>query len=137
MGYRLLADAAMGVHFGFLAYVIVGGFLAWRWPRAIWPHLVLAGYGGVTIALHLNCPLTYVQDWARRQAGEPGLSHGFVDQYLTGVLYPQRFAGLVEVLMILAVVVAWGGVVVRRARLRSVRRQKRDHPGPPAGRGRP
>jgi hypothetical protein len=133
MAYRLLAEATMLVHFGFLVYVIVGGYLAWRWPRAIWPHLLLAGYGGVTIALHLNCPLTYVQDWARRQGGEPGLSHGFVDQYLTGVLYPRSYAVLVEILMILAVAVAWGGVVVRRTRLRSLRRQERDQQGPPAG----
>jgi hypothetical protein len=38
MGYRVLADATMAVHLGFLAYVVAGGFLAWAWRRAIWPH---------------------------------------------------------------------------------------------------
>jgi hypothetical protein len=47
MGYRLLADTSMVAHLGFLAYVVVGGFLAWRWPRAIWPHVVLVRMGSV------------------------------------------------------------------------------------------
>ena len=38
MGYALLADAVVIVHF---AYVAVGGLLAWRWPRMLWLHLVL------------------------------------------------------------------------------------------------
>jgi hypothetical protein len=68
MSYRILADAAMAVHFGFLAYVVAGGFLAWRWPRAIWPHLPLAGWGLITVVFHLGCPLTRLEDWARRRA---------------------------------------------------------------------
>jgi Protein of Unknown function (DUF2784) len=113
MGYRVLADATMVVHFGFLAYLVGGGFLAWRWRHAIWPHLVLAGWGGSAIVFHLNCPLTFVEDWARRRAGEPGLSAGFINRYLTGVVYPQRYAGLVELLAVLTVAVAWTGVVIR------------------------
>lgn len=33
--YRLLADAAMGVHLASLAYLTLGGFLAWRRRRTI------------------------------------------------------------------------------------------------------
>jgi hypothetical protein len=63
----------MALHFGFLGYVVAGGILAWRWPRAIWPHLPLAGWGLITVVFHLGCPLTDLEDWARRRAGEPGL----------------------------------------------------------------
>lgn len=132
MGYRLLADAAMVVHFGFLAYVVAGGFLAWRWPHAIWPHLVLAGWGAAAILFHLNCPLTFVEEWARRRAGEPGLPGGFIDHYLTGVLYPRRYAGLVELSVVLAVALAWSGFVLRWRR-----RLRRNGPGTPTGPGRP
>jgi hypothetical protein len=118
MGYRVLAEATMVVHFGFLAYVIVGGFPAWRWPHAIWPHLLLAAWGGSAIVFHLNCPLTYVEDWARRRAGEPGLPQGFIDHYLAGAVYPQRYAGLVQLLAVLAVAVAWTGVAFRWRRRR-------------------
>jgi Protein of Unknown function (DUF2784) len=124
MGYPLIANAAMVVHFGFLAYVVAGGFLAWRWPRAIWPHLLLAGWAGSAIVFHLNCPLTFLEDWARRRAGEPGLPKGFIDHYLTGVVYPQRYAGLVELLAVLAVALGWTGVLVRW--------QRRERRGPTA-----
>ena len=42
MGYRLLTTLILVLHFGFLVYLVVGGFLAWRWPRTLWLHLVAA-----------------------------------------------------------------------------------------------
>ena len=33
MGYRLLVDLVVSLHLAFLAFVVLGGFLAWRWPR--------------------------------------------------------------------------------------------------------
>jgi|SRR2546421_4415647 len=113
MGYRILAEAAMVAHFGFLAYVVAGGFLAWRWPVAIWPHLGCAGWGLSTVVFHLNCPLTHLEDWARRRAGERGLSTGFIDHYLTGVVYPSRYAGLVQALVGVIVVGSVAGTVLR------------------------
>jgi hypothetical protein len=113
MGYRVLADATMVVHFAFLAYVVAGGFLAWFWLRAIWPHLVFAGWGLVTVVYHLNCPLTFLEDWARRRAGGPGLTTGFIDHYLTGVVYPERYAAVVRLLAAAAVVVSWVGAWIR------------------------
>jgi hypothetical protein len=66
MGHRLLADTSMVAHLGFLAYVVVGGFLAWRWPRATWPHVSLSGWGLSTVVFRLDCPLTYAEDRATR-----------------------------------------------------------------------
>ena len=60
-----MADLTMLVHFTFLAFVVFGGFLAWKWPRVIWAHLLLAAYGFATIAFSIRCPLTDVEDWAR------------------------------------------------------------------------
>jgi hypothetical protein len=116
MGYRALADVTMVVHFAFLAYVVTGGFLAWRWPRAIWAHLLVAGWGLSTVVLHLDCPLTWVEDWARRRAGDAGLSRGFIDTYLTGIVYPERYTGLMQLLAAGAVAVSWTGVALRRHR---------------------
>jgi hypothetical protein len=116
MGYRILAGAAMAVHFGFVAYVVAGGFLGWRWPRAIWPHLPFAGWGLVTVVFHLGCPLTRLEDWARRRAGEPGLTTGFIDHYLAGVVFPERYGGLVRLLAAVAVGVSWLGAWIRRRR---------------------
>ncbi|MGZ4649590.1 MAG: DUF2784 domain-containing protein [Kineosporiaceae bacterium] len=117
MGYHLLAEGTMIVHFAFLAYVVGGGFLAWRWPRAVWPHLVLAGWGLSTLVFHQDCPLSLLENWARRHAGEPGLKHhGFIQTYLTGVVYPARDLWLVQLLAAVVIAVSWAGVLVRRRR---------------------
>src|SRR5262245_15656582 len=112
MGYHLLAQATMVVHFAVLIYIVTGGFLAWRWPRAIWPHLLLATWGFSTITVGFNCPLTYVENWARLRAGEQGLHTGFIDTYIEGVVYPDRYTGLIQFLAGTLVVVSWAGTLV-------------------------
>lgn len=106
--YRLLADATAGVHFLFVAYLVVGGFLACRWRRTIWTHLAAVIWGFGTVLFDLTCPLTNLENWARRRAGEAGLPpSGFIDHYLTGVLYPRSALELVRVLVVLVVVTSW------------------------------
>jgi hypothetical protein len=119
MGYRILAETAMAVHFLFIVFVVLGGFLAWRWPRVIWLHLAAAAWGLCIVLFDLNCPLTYVEDRAREQAGQSGLSRGFIDTYLTGVIYPERFLDEVRLLIAVVVAVSYAGVVIRRRRRRS------------------
>ncbi|MFC9997431.1 DUF2784 domain-containing protein [Nocardia sp. NPDC127526] len=124
MIYRLLADLTAGVHFAFVAYVVVGGFLAWRWPRTIWLHLVAFGWGFGTVLIGYDCPLTHVENWARRKAGQAGLPpSGFIDHYLTGVIYPENALGLVRALVVVAVLVSWVGFAVlsRRRAMASAR----------------
>jgi hypothetical protein len=115
VGYRALADATMLVHFAFLAYVVAGGVLAWRWPVMIWTHLVLAGWGLSTLVFHQDCPLSKLENWARLRAGEPGLKHdGFIATYLTGVVYPAHYLWLVQLLAAVVIVVTWAGALRRR-----------------------
>ena len=47
MLYRALADAVMLVHFGFLAFLVFGGFVAWRFRWVSVPHAAaVVGHGG-------------------------------------------------------------------------------------------
>ncbi|GAB0104109.1 DUF2784 domain-containing protein [Nocardia sp. JMUB6875] len=111
MLYRLLADATAVVHFAFVAYVVVGGFLAWRWPRTIWLHLLAFAWGFSTVLFKFECPLTNLENWARHRAGEVGLpSSGFIDHYITGVLYPRSMLEEVRILVVLCVAVSWVGL---------------------------
>ncbi|HEY7717821.1 MAG TPA: DUF2784 domain-containing protein [Pedococcus sp.] len=136
MGHRLLADVVMLVHFAFLAFVVFGGFLAWRWPWVIWPHLALAGWGFSTIAFSLRCPLTDVEDWARERGGEQPLSGtGFIDHYLENVVYPERYTRQIQLLAAVVVAVSWTGVVLRRTSAR--RRSRPSGPSGPATRTAP
>ncbi|GIF38485.1 DUF2784 domain-containing protein [Actinoplanes xinjiangensis] len=113
MGYRVLAEATMVVHFLFIAFVVLGGFLAWRWPAALWLHLAAAAWGLCIVVFALNCPLTWVEDWARERAGQSGLARGFIDTYLTGVMYPERYLNEVRLLIAVVVAVSYAGVVIR------------------------
>jgi Protein of Unknown function (DUF2784) len=127
MGYRLLATLILTTHFVYLAYLVAGGFLAWRWPRTIWLHLAAAAWGFALVAATLPCPLTYAEDWARQRAGEAPLTKGFVDRYIEGVVYPEQYTTLARGLAAVAVLVSWVGVAV------ILRRRERGRPAPSAG----
>ncbi|ROT33323.1 DUF2784 domain-containing protein [Micromonospora sp. HM5-17] len=111
MLYRLMTTVVLGLHALFLAYLVVGGFLAWRWPRTIWLHLAAAAWGVTVVAAELVCPLTYLEHWARRRAGESGVGQGFIDRYVEGVIYPERYAVLAQALVAVLVVASWAGLL--------------------------
>ncbi|MFV2024815.1 MULTISPECIES: DUF2784 domain-containing protein [unclassified Micromonospora] len=119
MGYELLTAVILTAHFGFLAYLAVGGFLAWRWPRTVWLHVTAAGWGVLVVAANLSCPLTVAEHWSRRRAGQVGFDEGFVERYLTGVIYPDQYAWAARLVLATVVVASWAGV------LRAVRRRRR------------
>ena len=117
MGYRIIADLAMLAHFAFLAYLVVGGFLAWRWPRTIWAHLATATYGLFNVLIGWECPLTHVENWGRDRAGDARLpATGFIDHYLAGVIYPRQHEVLIQLAVAAVVLISWAGLLLRRRR---------------------
>jgi hypothetical protein len=108
----LLVVVVAVLHAAFLVYVAVGGFAAWRWPRAVVPHLGAVAWGVASIAAGLPCPLTGWESTFRHRAGWPALGPGgFVDHYLEGVLYPERYTPLVLGAVAGLVIVAWAGIL--------------------------
>lgn len=88
MLYRLLADLVVLLHSAFVLFVVLGGLLALRWPRAAWLHLPTALWGaGIEFAAGI-CPLTPLENHLRRLGGEAGYTGGFVEHYVLPVLYP-------------------------------------------------
>ncbi len=118
--YEALVTVVLTLHFAFLAYLAVGGFLAWRWPRTIWLHLLTAVWGVLVVAASLTCPLTTLEHWARGRAGQAVSDAGFIDRYLAGVIYPEDQVWAARIILGLAVGVSWAGyaVVLRRRRAR-------------------
>jgi hypothetical protein len=120
MGYQLLADLVMLVHFAFLVYLALGGFLAWRRRWQIVPHATAVVWGALSATVGMACPLTAWEDAARRRAGTQGLPRGFVDTYLTGVVYPADHLVTAQLLVAALVLASWVGFVVRlRGRVRA------------------
>ncbi|MFD6897844.1 DUF2784 domain-containing protein [Rhodococcus sp. NPDC060086] len=108
MAYRLLADATAFAHLLFVLYVAFGGFLTWRWPRTIVTHVLAVVWGAASVIIGFDCPLTSAENWARTRAGESGLPPGgFIEHYLTGVIYPESALGSVRAAVVVCVVVSW------------------------------
>ncbi|GAA1655036.1 DUF2784 domain-containing protein [Nonomuraea maheshkhaliensis] len=113
--YRLLADAAMVAHFAFLLYLALGGFVAWRWRRTLWAHLAVVAWGVLSVVTGVECPLTHVEDWARRSAGQQGLTAGgFIDHYIEGVVYPEEYTNLARLGVTVLILFSYAGYVLRR-----------------------
>lgn len=119
MGYRLIADTAMVLHAAFLAYMVVGGFIAWKWRWTFFPHLATAAYGLGIATVGWACPLTHVENWGREQAGREALPpSGFIDHYLTGVIYPAEHLVTAQLAVAACVIVSWAGLAVLHRRER-------------------
>ena len=125
MLWRLLADLLVAFHLCFVLFVVLGGLLALRWPRAAWLHLPAALWGAGIEFVHGICPLTPLENHLRRLGGQAGYTGDFVEHYLMPVLYPAGLTPGIQLglgAFVVALNVAVYGVVVRRWRLRSVQR---------------
>lgn len=122
--YQGLVVVLAVAHLVFLAYLVVGGVVALRFPRTIWLHLLAAAWAVIMIVGVVECPLTSLERWARA-AGHmaPLRAEGFIAQYLTGVIYPAGAAGVVQSSVVVVVLGSWllfGWRLRRRPPLRSV-----------------
>jgi hypothetical protein len=65
MAYRLVADLAVIIHGGFILFVLLGGFLVFRWRGWVWlylPAFLWAGFIGEamrTDAFDISCRVGY------------------------------------------------------------------------------
>jgi len=88
MFHRILADAVLLLHFGFVAFVALGALLVWRWPRLAWLHLPALAWGTYTVLAGAICPLTPLENALRAAAGEGTYDVSFVEHYLLPIVYP-------------------------------------------------
>lgn len=126
MIYRIAADALVALHFLFVLFVIFGGLLALRWPRAAWIHLPAAAWGALIEFTGWICPLTPLENSLRRLGGEEAYGGGFIGHYITPVLYPVGLDSgkqfLLGALLVAFNLVVYGWAVVRRRRAVAERR---------------
>ncbi len=127
MFWRILADGVLVLHMGFLAFVLLGGGLALRWPRVAWAHLPAVVWGAWIEFSGAICPLTPLENRFRRAGGEAGYTGGFIDQYLVPVLYPPGLTRTHQIALGVAVLllngVAYAAVLRRHRRRRTLARQ--------------
>ena len=127
---RILADGVVLLHFGFILFVVFGGFLLLRRKWIAGLHLPAVLWAAAIEFRHGICPLTPLEQELRVAAGEAGYSGSFIEHYLIPIIYP---AGLDEclqyvlgTLVIVINLVIYGWVRFRRSH--GIRQRSSDSP---------
>jgi hypothetical protein len=110
MIYRLLAEAVLMLHLGFVLFAVFGGVLVVR--RHGWRllHLPAVAWAGLVQIAGWTCPLTPLENHFRRLGGDAGYGGGFVEHYLLSALYPSGLTR--EIQIVLGVLVVTVNIVV-------------------------
>lgn len=124
MLYRFLADIVVLAHLGFVAFVLFGGLLAFRWPRVAWIHLPALAWGGFIEFTGAICPLTPLENALRHAGGLEEYSQGFIERYVVPIVYPTELTRESQILMGV-MLVALNALIYARLAWRRSRRSPR------------
>lgn len=87
MIYRFAADIVLIFHVCFILFAALGGFLIF-YRRWIWKlHLPAVLWGFAVQYFVWICPLTDLENFFRQKSGAAGYPDGFVNFYLTALIY--------------------------------------------------
>ena len=112
--HRFVAALALVVHVVFVAFTILGGFLAMLLPWVLIPHIASALWGARMAVWRPVCPLSRAENWGREGSGRPLLDdEGFIAHYFEGRVYPRSWARRVEAGVTALVVGSWVVFAVR------------------------
>ena len=110
MRYLVLSNLVFVTHVAFILFVVVGGLLVLRWRWMVWFHLPAAIWGMLIEFRGWACPLTALEiEWLQK-AGRAGYSGGFIEHYLSPLVYPAGLTDTDQVLLGFGVV-AMNGLV--------------------------
>jgi hypothetical protein len=99
----LLANTVVLIHFGFILFVIFGGFLLLKWRKLIWLHLPAALWGALIEFTGGFCPLTTLENRLRSPSGE-NYANSFIEHYIIPIIYPSVLTREIQVALGLAVI---------------------------------
>jgi hypothetical protein len=85
--FTIAADVVVALHMVFVAFLLVGGFVAWWWPGAALIHvLALVVSAGIYLGGH-DCPLTNLEKNLRTRGTGSVYTDGFIAHYLVTPLF--------------------------------------------------
>jgi hypothetical protein len=110
MGYELLADFIVTVHFAYVAFVVVGQILIligvalkWSWIRNFWfrlAHVIAITLVGVEAVFQIDCPLTVWEGQLRTLTGKEVAEGSFVGRLFHNLLFYNAEQWIFDVLHI-------------------------------------
>ena len=97
MLYGFLAAAIVLVHFAYIVFVLGGALLlfASRWWAVV--HIPAVLWGAYVELTGRICPLTPLENAYRLRAGQAGYSGGFIEHYLTRIIYPEGLTATIQI----------------------------------------
>lgn len=113
--HRVVASLALVAHMVFVAFTIIGGFLAWFLPWVLLPHVASAIWGfRMARTKEGRCPLSRAENWGREGSGRESLhERGFIAHYFEGRVYPVSWSRRVPVIVGTLILGSWLGLSVR------------------------
>jgi hypothetical protein len=84
----VLATGVVIVHVAFVIFVIIGGVLAFRWPKVAYVHLPAVVWAICVEWSGAICPLTPLETSLRAAAGLEVYTGDFIAEYIFPLLYP-------------------------------------------------
>ncbi|MEV6440785.1 DUF2784 domain-containing protein [Amycolatopsis sp. NPDC051716] len=110
---KFLADVTVAVHILALLLIGFGGFVAWRWPKLIFVHVLGLAWGILVNVAPVPCPFTALENYFRHQQGLGDLPGGFNAYYLYGTVFPQSWLPAIGIGAIAVVAYSYVGVYHR------------------------
>ena len=88
MTARTLGDLVLAFHFAFIVFAVLGGFLVLWKAWIAWLHVPSVLWSAFVNLFNQICPLTLLENRFRYLAGQAGYEGGFIQHYLTPLVYP-------------------------------------------------
>ena len=82
MIHRFLARLFITIHVAYVAFVLFGSFLVFRWPGLVYLHLAAVVWAFATLAFDLGCPLTPWEKASWKRAGIEPYEEGFLQHHI-------------------------------------------------------
>ena len=101
--FGVLADVVVLLHITFIAFVILGGLLAFRFRWFPWVHVPAVVWGTLIELRGWLCPLTSLENWLREAGGAAAYPGGFIERYVLPIVYPTRLTREVQLKLALLV----------------------------------
>jgi len=113
----------LALHLVFVLFVVLGGLVVLKWPRAAWLHIPAAIWGVLIEYTGWICPLTPLENALRTRGGEAGYNGGFIEHYIQPLLYPAGLTRSTQVVLgsvVLLVNLTAYGIALSRNRRREL-----------------
>ena len=102
---RLLADFILLFHFAFIIFAIFGGLIVLYKRWMLWIHVPAILWSSAVNLADWVCPLTPLENLLYSMAGQAGYKGGFIEHYITPLVYPNSMPRELELVAGISILV--------------------------------